>query len=49
MVKAFTIILIVVVAALSGTGAVAAASQSSLPDQALYSVKDLDGRFCALG
>jgi len=39
MVKAFTIILIVVVAALSGTGAVAAASQSSLPDQALYSVK----------
>lgn len=39
MVKILTIILIAVSTALAGTGVVAAASQNSLPDQALYDVK----------
>lgn len=39
MVKILTIIIIAVSTALAGTGAVAAASQNSLPDQTLYPVK----------
>lgn len=39
MIKILTIILIAISTALAGTGAVAAASQNSLPDQTLYPVK----------